>query len=185
MRELSLHILDLVQNSLTAGAKLIEIEVDEDPALDRLEITIKDDGHGMPAEMVERVLDPFVTTKSTRRVGLGLPLFAQQAEQCGGDLTVWSRPGSGTMVCARFRLSHVDRAPLGNLVDTVTMLVMCNPDLDFIYRHRYGEQVSRVATAEMRDALGAALPVNHPDVIRWLRDFLQQGETRLYGGGEE
>ncbi|MGE5652957.1 MAG: ATP-binding protein [Bacillota bacterium] len=184
MRELSLHILDLVQNSLTAGAQLIEINVEEDLDLDQLEITIRDDGQGMSPEMVDRALDPFVTTKTTRRVGLGLPLFAQHAEQCGGELTIGSSLGSGTTVRARFRRSHIDRVPLGNLVDTVTMLVMCNPERDFVFRHRLGDKENHLSTVEMREALGSDLPINSPEVLKWLQGYLEQGEARLHGGGE-
>lgn len=123
MKEISLNILDVAQNSLRANATEINILVFFDTAADRLTVSIKDNGCGMSQEFVSRVLDPFTTTRTTRRVGLGLPLFRQSALEAGGDFSIESREGKGTEVSAWFRTSHIDRMPLGDLAGTVTTLL--------------------------------------------------------------
>ena len=115
MRELSLNVLDIAQNSIAAGASLTEITVEEDTAADRVVIIVKDDGRGMTPEQVRRVSDPFYTTRTTRKVGMGIPLFRMAAEMAGGGLTIDSTPGVGTTVTASFVRSHIDRMPLGDM----------------------------------------------------------------------
>ena len=140
MRELSLNILDIAQNSITAGATLIAIRVAEDTAADRLTIAVQDDGKGMTAEQVARVMDPFYTTRTTRKVGMGIPLFRMAAQQTGGDLSIDSTPGAGTTVTATFGLSHIDRMPLGNMADTMCILMGCNEQINFSFTYRVGEK---------------------------------------------
>lgn len=182
MRELALHILDIVQNSLAAGARSISVDVDEQPASDLLTITIADDGRGMDPEMVSRVLDPFTTSRQTRKVGLGLPLFAAAARRCDGDLRIESEPGRGTRVTARFRLSHIDRAPLGDIPGTIATLTSLNPDRDFFYSHRRGASDFSFSTAAVRTRLGE-VPLSHPDVFGFIRQYLQDGLTELETAG--
>jgi signal transduction histidine kinase len=135
MRELSLHILDVVENGITAGGDCIWIEVDEARKKDLLKIVIRDNGRGMPVEKLENIDDPFITSRTTRRVGLGLSLLAAAAKRCEGELRVNSEPGKGTEVEATFRYNHIDRAPLGDMAATIGTLILGNPGIDFIYAH--------------------------------------------------
>ena len=178
MLELSLHILDVLQNSIEAGAKRIELCIDENQREDFLRITVRDNGRGMSREMSQKVLDPFVTTRTTRHVGLGLPLFAAAAQRCDGGLRVDSTPGVGTTVTATFRLSHIDRAPLGNLVSTLLAVMLSNQDVDLHYTHRVDGRLFELDTEEIRGALGP-VPLSHPRVREWLRSTLAAGLSSL------
>ena len=131
MQELSLNVLDIAQNSVRAGARLIEIMVDEQPESDTMTITVADDGCGMTPEQAAHVTDPFFTTRTTRRVGLGVPFLKMAAEMTGGGLTIETAPGRGTTVCAVFGLTHIDRMPLGDIAATICSLIQCNPEIDF------------------------------------------------------
>ncbi len=181
MRELALHILDLVQNSIEAGASRVLLVIIEDIGGDTLTIRVRDNGRGMDDATRRRVLDPFVTTRKTRRVGLGLPLIDMSTRQCGGYLRIDSQVGEGTEVEAVYRHSHLDRPPLGDLVATVKTLIVANPGLDFVYRHTVGGAVFEVATRELTSILGD-MPLTHPDVIAWLDEYLAANEANLYGG---
>jgi len=178
MRELSMHILDIAQNSIAAGAKMVRIDVAEDHAADTLTITVADDGSGMDLNTVERVRDPFVTSRTTREVGLGIPLFAAAAERCGGGLEIISAPGVGTTVRAVFGLSHIDRAPIGDMAGTLMALSVCNPDVDFVYNRAQGDESFHFDTREIRAELGG-VPLSHPEVAVFIRDYVEQGEGRL------
>lgn len=135
MQDLSLHILDVAENSIRAGSRTIEIALDEDPARDLLTLTIADDGMGMGERERRAALDPFFTTKPGKRVGLGLSLLAQAAAQAGGTMTLESEKDAGTIVTATFRLSHVDRKPLGDVDQTLTCLRAAHPEIVFRFRH--------------------------------------------------
>ena len=135
MKEISLHLLDLIENAVAAGATQVSIRVQEDPAADRLRISVEDNGRGMPPDIARTASDPFVTTRTTRNVGMGLALLAGAAEQAGGHLVVSSAPGHGTKAEAEFRLSHIDRAPLGRIEDTLTAATVVHPDLDTRFTH--------------------------------------------------
>ena len=152
MQDLSLHILDLVENSLRAGAKLIGISVFEDMEQDLLTVEIRDDGKGMDPQTCSQAADAFFTTKPRRRVGLGLALLAMAAKQAGGGLHISSLPGVGTTVRATFRLSHPDCKPLGDMSATLETLVAANPEVDFIYEHRRGAEVARLDTRKVRQS---------------------------------
>jgi anti-sigma regulatory factor (Ser/Thr protein kinase) len=178
MRELSMHILDIAQNSIAAGAELVEIDVIEDVANDKMIIRVTDDGRGMPADVVAQIRDPFVTSRTTRRVGLGIPLLAAAAERCGGGVDIASVPGGGTTVTDVFEYSHVDRAPLGNMAETLLALVVCNPNLDFVYNHVRGDNSFHFDTREIRLELGS-IPLSDPEVVVFIRDFVAEGERRL------
>jgi signal transduction histidine kinase len=136
MQDLSLHILDIAENSISASAKRIEIKIDEDQARDLLTVEIKDDGRGMDEQTLERAIDPFFTTRTTREVGLGLSLLAQAAQQADGKIELSSSPGGGTTVKAVFRFSHPDCKPMGDIDETVRTLVAGNPNIDFLYEHK-------------------------------------------------
>lgn len=182
MRELSLNVMDVAQNSITAGASLIEIRVEEDRQKGELVIFIIDNGKGMSEEQVQRVIDPFYTTRTTRKVGLGVPLFKMEAEMTGGDFSIQSQLGKGTTVRARFVTSHVDMIPLGNINDTILLLVSCNPDRDFRFVHRIDEKELELDTRQLREVLGEDVPLNDPDVVQWIRGYLQEQSNLLQGG---
>ena len=178
MQELSLNVLDVAENSVRANASLIQIGVEEDAAADRLTITIQDNGKGMTREQVETVIDPFYTTRTTRKVGLGIPFFRMAAQLTGGDLTIQSEVGAGTTVTATFGLSSIDRMPLGDINGTICALVQCNPDIDWVYtRSRDGREMT-MDTREFREILGE-VPLNSPEVLQFLRDYLTENTAEL------
>ena len=181
MQELSLHILDIVQNSITARATLIEVGIVEDALADVLDIRIQDNGIGMDDEKVKKVLDPFYTTRTTRRVGLGIPLYREAALSTGGEFQIESKVGAGTTVFARFGLSHIDRQPLGDIAGVMFTLVTCNPDIDFVYTHRVGENAFTADTREMKRILDG-VPLSDGNVGMWLKSYLDEGISNLYGG---
>jgi len=153
MEDLSLHILDIVENSIRAKASTIMIKVVEDIEKDLLTIEIRDNGQGMDEETVKKVLDPFFTTRTTRKVGLGLSLLGQAARESGGNIEIESEPSRGTRVLATFGHSHIDRKPLGNMEATLTTLIVGNPEVDFIYEHKKGELEYRLDTKEIRASI--------------------------------
>lgn len=179
MRELSLNILDIVQNSIAAGATLVTVRVEEISAADRLTIAVEDNGKGMTAEQVGRVMDPFYTTRTTRKIGMGIPLFRMAAEMAGGGLRIDSTPGAGTTVCAEFTLSNIDRMPLGDIVDTMITLIRLNPQLDFIYQHTVDGTAFELDTRTLRETLGE-VPLNEPGVIGWISEYMAEGLAPLH-----
>lgn len=148
MQDLSLHILDVAENSISASAKRIEIRIDEDRTKDLLTVEIKDDGKGMDEQTLSKATDPFFTTRTTREVGLGLSLLAQAAEQAGGEIELSSAPAGGTTVKASFRLSHPDCKPMGDIDETIRTLVAGNPNIDFLYEHKKNDSTYRFDTRE-------------------------------------
>lgn len=185
MRELSLHILDAVQNSLEAEASRVELTIEEDWSADRLTITVKDNGRGMSEAQLARVFDPFYTTRRTRHVGLGVPLFKAAAERCNGALTITSQVGQGTTLQASFQHSHIDRAPLGDMPGTLMAIILGNSKCDLGYIHRVitgepGDPISEFEfdTAKIKAELGDT-PLAHPAVRKWLSDFIAAGEAEL------
>lgn len=181
MKQLALHILDIAQNGITAGASSMEIAVDETIGGGRLAVELFDNGRGMPAEMIELVTDPFFTSRTTRKVGLGLPLFKQQAEQTGGSLSIWSEPGTGTRVVATFVLAHPDTPPAGDLAGVIILLVYANPSMDFLYIHRTKKGVYRFDTREIRTVL-EGVPIDHPDVRGFLKEMLAGNLEEIEAG---
>lgn len=178
MKELSLHILDIVQNSIRAEADRIGISIVEDTAADRFTLSVEDNGKGMTVEQVTKAIDPFFTTRTTRRVGLGLSLLKAATERCTGEFKVTSTPGRGTKVTAVFQRSHWDRAPLGDMAATMITLVASNPELDFSYSHRVDEREYSFDTAEVRKVLGD-VPLNDPSVLAVLRKDIAEGLAEL------
>ena len=178
MDELALHILDLARNAAEAGARQVEIDVVEDRAGDRLLIEVRDDGRGMAPERLARATDPFYTTRSTRRVGLGLALLEAAARAAGGDVTLESQQGAGTRVRATFRHSHVDRAPLGDLETTLLVLVAGHPALNVRFRHAVDGGEYEVRFDELRAALADRTLASSEGLAR-VRAAVRAGETRL------
>ncbi len=186
MLELALHVLDVLQNAVDAGATQVSLNIVERHAADKLCITVTDNGCGMDAQTVARALDPFFTSRTTRHVGLGLPLFAAAAERASGGLAVRSQPGAGTTVEATFQLSHPDRQPLGNLADTLLAFLLAERAPELRYVHSIDRApgncpaVFEFDTASMRAELGE-IPFTHPAVQRWLAEFLAEGEEIFHG----
>lgn len=184
MKELSLNILDIAQNSIHAEASLVEILLTETE--DTLKLEIKDDGRGMSEEFLSRVTDPFSTTRTTRKVGLGLPLLKLAAEQTGGYMGITSRERAlhpedhGTEVTAFFYKNHLDFTPLGDVISTVVSLVQGSPEVDFLFLHELPERTVRLDTREIREVLGDEVPLSSPDVLVWIRESL----VEQYGDGE-
>ena len=178
MLELAAHILDIAENSVRAGARLIEIDIDEDTANDSLTIEIIDDGHGMKPEEIKKVLDPFYTTKTVRRVGLGIPLLADAAQRSGGHLNLESQEGKGTSIKATFGLNHVDRQPMGDITGTIIILIAGNLDVDFYCKYRHNirrfELDTRVIRKEIDD-----VPINHPEILKYIRGVLEEGFSEI------
>lgn len=180
MQDLSLHILDIIENSINAGAKRVEIMINEDLEKDILSIEIKDNGGGIDREALEKVLDPFYTTRTTRRVGLGLSLLSQSAREAEGDIAIKSEKGVGTAVHAYFKHSHIDRRPLGNMADTILVLIAGNPDIDFYYKHKKNDKAYSIDTKEIRAELGD-VPLNSPEVIKSIRKDIEEGLMEIKG----
>ncbi len=178
MRELSLNVLDIAQNSIVAEASLIILTIRESISQNRLTVRIEDNGRGMTEEQLSRVRDPFFTTRTTRRVGMGIPLFRMSAEMAGGSLIIESEPGKGTVVSATFELNNIDRPPLGDMVGTVVTLIRLNPHLDFIYRHEVDDQCFEADTRSFREILGD-VPLNEPDIIEWIGSYLNENIQSL------
>jgi len=178
MLELSIHVLDIVHNSVAAGATLIEILVTEDFEKDLLTIEIKDDGEAMNKELLHRAADPFTTTKAKKKVGLGLSLLAQAAEDAGGEFKIDSVPGEGTYVIATFVLSSVDRMPLGDMRPTLLSLVFGSPEMDFAYTHRRAGKTYTFDTREARRLTGGHLASDAP-TVRLVRDMLDKETDSL------
>ena len=177
MKELSLNILDIAENSVRAGANLTKIIIDETD--DTITVAISDDGCGMTEEILRNVTDPFCTTRTTRKVGLGIPLLKLAAEQTGGRVDIVSRHESqypdthGTTTTALFYKNHIDMTPLGDIVATVVTLIQCNPHIDFLFAHNMADKVVSLDTRELREVLGD-VPLNTVDVIMWIKDNLNE-----------
>ena len=178
MKEISLHILDIVQNSVSAGASTVHIAVEEDSILDLISVKITDDGRGMDSETVLRVTDPFYTTRTTRKVGLGLPLMKSTAIDCGGSFAIDSAPGQGTIVNASWRRSHIDTPPLGDMVATMLTILLGDETVDFLYKHSIDDRVFEFESREMKEALDG-MSFQEIEVYDWLKSFLGEGEANI------
>lgn len=178
MKELSLHILDIVQNSIRAEATEISIRVCENTLQNLLTIRITDNGTGMDQETLNRVIDPFWTSRTTRKVGLGIPLFQAAAERCEGSLKINSEVGKGTEVVVEFQLEHIDRAPLGNMAETMSLIIMTNEQTDFIYSHILNEKEYVLDTKELRKVLGD-VPLSNLDVVEWIKSSIKEGLVEI------
>lgn len=177
IKELSLNILDIAQNSIKAKAENIGIYLTLKDNV--LEIKITDDGCGMSSEVAKNVSDPFYTTRTTRNVGLGLPFFRQAAEQCGGSFSLSSVPqekdsvNHGTVVTATFHTDNIDFTPIGDIISTIATLIQGAPSIDFHFVHTVSGRKAELDTREMRSILGSDVTLDNPDVIAWIEGFLQ------------
>jgi anti-sigma regulatory factor (Ser/Thr protein kinase) len=171
MEDLSLHILDIAENAIAAGAQLVEIIIELDTERDRLQILIRDNGRGMDLEMLEKAGDPFFTTRTTRRVGLGLSLLQQAAQEAAGEFFITSKPGQGTEVRATFQASHIDRKPLGDMGSTLVSLILGNPDVDFIYESNFDGEETTLDTRMIKAELDDTTTVSDPAVLNLIKNI--------------
>ncbi len=178
MRELALHLLDIAENSISAKANDISITVEENSTTDRLRMVVEDNGKGMDAEMVARVTDPFVTSRTTRKVGLGIPLLKAAAEACKGGLTIQSELGKGTKVEVEFQLSHIDRMPMGNLASTILTLFIGSPEVRWIVTYITDEQSYVFDSKPIMETL-AGVPLTDPAILAYLREMLEEGISSI------
>lgn len=178
MKELSLHILDIVKNSVSAGASRIGLTLTQ-AADGALTIVISDNGRGMTPEFLAAVTDPFTTTRTTRKVGLGLPLYRMAAEQTGGSLAIESAPGRGTTVTAVFHTGHLDCPPMGDFAQTAAMLVQGSPAVEWTVVHTTPKGSYTFSTAEVREILGEDIPLDAPEVFAWMSEYLAELEESV------
>lgn len=174
MKEISLHIMDIVQNSITAHATVIEVLLRILRKEDVVAVTIKDNGKGMSEEMLAHVTSPFVTTRTTRRVGLGISLFKAGAENTGGSFVIDSREGAGTELTATYVLSNIDRPPIGDFAGTMQTLIVGNPKIDFVVTVVLDEGQESLDTREVKQVLGEGIPLDLPEISTWLRENLDE-----------
>ena len=178
MKELSLHIMDILQNSTRARASKIELDIVENTVENTYRIIFTDNGCGMDEDTVKRVVDPFFTTRTVRKVGLGLPLLKQNCEQTGGSLQITSKPDEGTRVEAVFIHNHIDRQTLGDIAGTVILTASANPDIHFIYRHDKDGQTYIFDTEEVKEALDG-LSIQMPEIIQYLREMIKENLAEI------
>ena len=181
MPEISLNILDVAQNSVKAGAKLVTLECLIDTKADTLTVIIDDDGCGMTKEQVEAVTDPFYTTRTTRKVGLGVPFFKMAAEITGGEFSIKSKLGEGTTTSAVFGLTNIDRMPLGDMAGTMSSLIGMNPGIDFIYSFERDGTGFELDTREFREILGDDVSLSDPGVMTYIKSYIDEN-TEECGG---
>lgn len=178
MKELSLNILDIAENSVKAGASLVQILLRETP--ETLTLTIADNGCGMTPEVLRSVTDPFYTTRTTRKVGLGIPLLKLAAEQTGGSVTLTSRTAEadpenhGTEVVAVFHPNHIDFTPMGDVVSTLITLIQGTPNIDFLFRHESPDRCVELDTRQLRTVLGTDVPLNSFEVLQWIEEYVRE-----------
>lgn len=173
MKELALHILDISQNSVLAQATLVSLFICESDQENSLTITIEDNGQGVSKERQEAILDPFVTSRTTRKVGLGLPLFKAAAEQCEGRFEIKSKLGVGTRVVASFKKDHIDRVPLGNMADTIMTMVMSFGAVDLFYHHTYNKKSFTFDSREVKEVLECD-SLNEAEILTWIRATINE-----------
>ncbi len=181
MPEISLNVLDVAENSIRAEASLVEILVTIDLEENMLKVQIIDDGKGMTKEQMAKVTDPFFTTRTTRKVGLGIPFFKLAAEATGGSFQIESEVGKGTKVTTIFKLDHIDRMPLGDINSTIHTLVVYNPQTDFLYRYTYGQESFELDTRQIKEILGG-VPLDAPEVSAYIKEYLDENKSETDGG---
>jgi hypothetical protein len=180
VRELSLHILDIAENCVTAKADLVRISIHENTHTDKFSFSVSDNGKGMDEDMLQKVTDPFVTTRTTRKVGLGIPLLKAAAESCNGGLSINSMVNKGTKISCWFQRSHIDRMPLGDIVNTVTMLIIGYPDVHWIFRYEFNDAMFEFDDEFFKSELGD-ISLSEPTLITFLRDHLKEGIEGVQG----
>ena len=178
MKELALHILDIAENSISAKSRNISILITNNTHLDKLNIQIIDDGKGMDAETLKKVTDPFTTSRTTRKVGLGIPLIKSAAEDCNGFFNIFSEPGKGTRVEFEFQDSHIDRMPLGDITGTILSLVIGSPEVHWVFKYTVNDNCFIFDDKTIKKEL-EGIPLSDPAVIKFLREYLQEGISSI------
>ena len=174
MREIALHLLDIAENSVAASAKTITLSVEQDLQNDRLKLAVDDDGKGMDEDLLAQVADPFFTTRTTRKVGLGIPLLKEAAEACNGSLIITSTPGRGTRLEAEFQRSHIDRMPLGDLAGTLLTLTVAYACIHWVFVYRAGGAEFVFDDEPIKQELGD-VPLTEPPILAFVREMLEHG----------
>jgi hypothetical protein len=182
MRDISLHLLDLMQNSTAAGADRIMVRIKVGLDHSGLEIVIEDNGRGMSRELSEKVRDPFVTTRTTRRAGLGIPLYEAAALRAGGNFRIESAEGVGTMVTATFETGHIDRPPLGNIAETVVNMIAAYPEIELELQLESKKGKFIFNTSMVKKVLGEEVPITGNDVLAWIGEYIDEGVKMIMGG---
>jgi len=182
MDELSLNVLDIAQNSIAAKATLVEIDVEENHKTDRIILRVKDNGIGMSEDFLKAVENPFVTTRTTRKIGLGISFLKEAAEMTGGSIALTSKVGKGTTITATFVMSHIDRQPIGNLTETIITLVTLNTEIDFIIKYKVDENEFVFSTQEVKELLGEDASLNNHAVVLFLTEYVSEHIENLSGG---
>lgn len=178
MKELSLHIADIIQNSIVAGASIVKVTVDEVIEKNFLKISIEDNGKGMSKELLMNAADPFTTTRTKRRVGFGISLFKHAALRAGGNFSIESSPGAGTKVTATFVHDHIDRQPLGDIAGTMLCAIVSNSDTDFVYTHSVNSKSFVIDTKDLKNTLGIK-SFSEPDVYIWIKNYFEERENEI------
>jgi hypothetical protein len=179
LEDFSQHVLDIAENSINAGATWVDIRITEDCTGGWLYFEIKDNGKGMDGDTLHAVTDPFYTSRTTRRVGLGIPFLKQLAELCDGEFEIESEPGKGTRVRASFRYDHIDRPPLGNIPASLISLLIAHPDVQLVYCHSFNEKKFIFDSFELNRVLGNIKEVQNPAIACWLQDYFEENIETL------
>ncbi|MDD2207129.1 MAG: ATP-binding protein [Aminobacterium sp.] len=179
LEDFSQHVLDIAENSINAGATWVDIRITEDRKGGWFLFEVKDNGRGMNQEVLRVVTDPFYTSRTTRRVGLGLPFLKQLAELCDGKLVIESAPGKGTWVRASFRYDHIDLPPLGNIPASLISLLIAYPEVQLIYRHNLNGRNFTFDSFELNNVLGDIREVQNPSIARWLQEYFKESIETL------
>lgn len=179
MQDLSLHLLDIAENSIRAEAKKIQIELHEIPSKNQLILRLRDDGEGMSEEMVKKVVSPCVTTRTTRKIGLGIPLLYHSCISAGGSLKIQSKLCEGTLIEAVMQYDPINRLPIGDVASSLGILIQGNPDVDLIYTHTYENKYFVLSTGEVKHILGT-VSIGEPEIIQWLKGYIRQHIEDLY-----
>lgn len=183
MEEFSLYVLDITMNSVRAGADKIDISLTEKEGL--LTFTVTDNGCGMTAEQVEKLTDPFFTTRKTRAVGLGIPFLRMLSMMTEGDVKITSKDKEnypmdhGTTVTATFGCGHIDFIPMGDLTGTVVTLIQGAPDVDFTYSHKKEKGEVRLSCSEIREVLGGEISLSEPEILNWIRSYMDEQYEKM------
>ena len=184
MNNLSLYVLDILGNSVRAGARKVSLTITESRKENVYKMVFEDDGKGMSPELLDEVFSPWVTTRKERRIGLGLSLLKQGAQQCGGDLRIASAPGEGTTVTVAFAYDHLDRPVAGDMAGSLVMTAASAPAIDFFYTHTTDVGVYRFSTVEVNEALGGVSMTN-PPIMRAVQEMIRENLDEISAGLDE
>lgn len=174
MQEIAMNILDIAYNSIKAKADLIKIFIYDSSKVNIIKIEIIDNGTGMDQETVKKVINPFYTTRTTRKVGLGIPMFKENIEATGGKFSIESTIGKGTVVTGEFVKNHIDTPPMGNLIDTIVTLIQANDKIDYLFKYTNDDFEFILDTKEIKQVLDG-VAINLPEIIVWLKNYIKEG----------